>query len=324
MADALVSPAVAATSTVVAVSLVATAIYKVRKIEKPNLVPLMGIMGAFIFAAQMLNFSIPGTGSSGHIVGGVLLAAILGPWPAFLTLSSVLVIQCLVFADGGLMALGCNIINMAALTCLIAYPLIFKPLIKYPASTLRLMLTSCLACTVGLLLGALCVTIETELSGITLLPTAKFLMFMLPIHLIIGIIEGVATGAVLYFVQKSRPELLYRPTSAISQNYSKKRIISFITVFTVITIFFGVAVSRYASQNPDGLEWSIEHTAGTQELPTHGEIYSKASKLQSSTSALPDYENHFSGLIGAVAVVVVAGGLGAALQRHRSIAKAKK
>ena len=80
----------------------------------------MGVMGAFIFAAQMLNFSIPGTGSSGHIVGGILLASMLGPWAAFLTLSSVIIIQCLVFADGGLMAIGCNIINMAAMSTLVA------------------------------------------------------------------------------------------------------------------------------------------------------------------------------------------------------------
>ncbi len=75
----------------------------------------MGVMGAFVFAAQMINFAIPGTGSSGHIIGGILLAAVLGPWAAFLTLSSVLLLQCLLFADGGFMALGCNILNMAAL-----------------------------------------------------------------------------------------------------------------------------------------------------------------------------------------------------------------
>ena len=121
MSDALISPSVAAGAGVVAVSLIAVAIEVcTRKTSTLNptrreyLFPLMGVLGAFVFAAQMINFTIPGTGSSGHIVGGILLAAILGPWPAFLTLSSVLIIQALIFADGGILALGCNIGNMAA------------------------------------------------------------------------------------------------------------------------------------------------------------------------------------------------------------------
>ena len=84
-----------------------------------KMLPMMGVMGAFIFAAQMLNFTIPGTGSSGHIVGGILLASVLGPWAGFLVLSSVLVLQALLFADGGILVMGCNIINMAATSCLI-------------------------------------------------------------------------------------------------------------------------------------------------------------------------------------------------------------
>lgn len=208
MADALTSPVVAGAAVIVSGTLFVIAAKKVRNSPQENIVPLMGVMGAFIFAAQMINFSIPGTGSSGHIVGGVLLSAILGPWAGFITLTSVLVIQCLIFADGGLMALGCNIFNMAACTCLIAYPLLFKPLMKHSASMGRIIGVSILTCVVGLELGAIAVTLETEASGITALPIAQFLWFMLPIHLVIGIGEGLATAAVLYFVQRYKPELL--------------------------------------------------------------------------------------------------------------------
>ena len=86
----------------------------------------MGVVGAFVFAAQMINFSIPGTGSSGHITGGVLLAAILGPEAGFLSLVSILIVQCLFFGDGGLLALGCNIINMVFFSCFIGYKFIKK------------------------------------------------------------------------------------------------------------------------------------------------------------------------------------------------------
>ena len=110
MADALVSTPVASGAGIAAIVLLGVAGYKVNKAKGVNssIVPLMGVLGAFVFAAQMINFTIPGTGSSGHIIGGVLLAAFLGPWAAFLTISSVLIIQCLIFADGGLFALGCN------------------------------------------------------------------------------------------------------------------------------------------------------------------------------------------------------------------------
>lgn len=131
MSDALVSPPVFAVTGALSLALLGVAIRRVKRAgddcTQPDghgerLVALMGVMGAFVFAAQMINFAIPGTGSSGHLVGGILLAALLGPWAALLTLSSVLVIQCLVFADGGFMALGANILNMAVLSCLVAYP----------------------------------------------------------------------------------------------------------------------------------------------------------------------------------------------------------
>ena len=155
MSDALLSTPVALTAGAAAVAVLAVAGSKIRKRENPRLVPLMGVMGAFVFAAQMVNFAIPGTGSSGHIVGGVLLAAFLGPWAALIALSSVLIIQCLVFSDGGLMALGCNIINMGVMTTLVAYPLVFKPIAGASVNVWRLVTASVAASVVGLELGAL-------------------------------------------------------------------------------------------------------------------------------------------------------------------------
>ena len=113
MADALVSPSVAITMYAASAVVAAYSIKKVREENNPRKIPLMGIMGAFVFAAQMLNFTIPGTGSSGHLCGSMLLTALLGPQAAFLTMIGILAIQCLLFADGGLLALGCNIWNMA-------------------------------------------------------------------------------------------------------------------------------------------------------------------------------------------------------------------
>ena len=112
MADALISPIVGGAMLVATVGVAAYSIKKVKYDLDDKKIPLMGVMGAFIFAAQMINFSIPGTGSSGHLGGGLLLAIILGPYAGFLTMASILIIQALFFGDGGLLALGCNIFNL--------------------------------------------------------------------------------------------------------------------------------------------------------------------------------------------------------------------
>ncbi len=312
MADALVSPPAAITAGVAAAALIVVASRKVSQIKREDILPLMGVMGAFVFAAQMINFSIPGTGSSGHIIGGVLLAALMGPWAAFITLASVLIIQCLVFADGGLMALGCNLINMGAMSCLVAFPLIYRPIAGRSLKKGRVMLASIAACIVGLELGALLVTGETELSGITALPASQFLMFMLPIHLAIGLCEGVATGAVLCFVQSYKPDMLYR-TDRLYENPSQPKKMTrkskvVLTVFAVLALAMGVAFTWIASSNPDGLEWSIARITGDTEL---------APAITPATALMPDYNSTFSGVLGGLIVVALLWGFCSIIFRKR-------
>ncbi len=122
MADALISPAVGGTMMAAAACVGAYSIKRIKYDLDEKKIPLMGVMGAFVFAAQMINFAIPGTGSSGHIGGGILLAILLGPYAGFLAMASVLLIQALFFGDGGLLAYGCNLINLGFFTCFIAYP----------------------------------------------------------------------------------------------------------------------------------------------------------------------------------------------------------
>ena len=210
MADALVNPAVA--GTMYACSTVAAG-YSIKKLrEEEDLdkkIPVMGVMGAFVFAAQMINFSIPGTGSSGHLCGGMMLSAILGPYAGFLTMIGVLLIQCLFFADGGLLALGCNIWNMAFYGCFMGALLIWKPMMKHGVTKKKITIAAIGGCILALQLGAFSVTIETLLSGVTDLPFTVFVAAMQPIHLAIGLVEGVITAAVLCFVYDARPELLW-------------------------------------------------------------------------------------------------------------------
>jgi len=127
MADALLSPAVGTTLWVGTAAVSGCASKALKRDIDDRTIPLMGVLGAFIFAAQMVNFTIPGTGSSGHLGGGMILAIILGPHAAFLVMASVLTVQALFFADGGLLALGCNIWNLGVYPCYLVYPFIYKP-----------------------------------------------------------------------------------------------------------------------------------------------------------------------------------------------------
>ncbi len=159
MADALVAPAVAGTMYVLSTGTAGLSVKKVREENDPKKIPVMGVMGAFVFATQMLNFTIPGTGSSGHLCGGMMLSAMLGPFAGFLTMIGVLLVQCLLFADGGLLALGCNIWNMAFYGCFVGALLIWKPFMKKGASRAKIIAASIIGCVLTLQMGAFSVTI---------------------------------------------------------------------------------------------------------------------------------------------------------------------
>ena len=307
MADALLSPAVGAAA--YAASAAATG-FAAKRVKSDELcekkIPLTGVAGAFVFAAQMINFTIPGTGSSGHIGGGILLCGIVGGFPALLAISAILIIQCLFFADGGLLALGANIFNMGVIPCLVVYPLVFKPLMKNPSQK-RLTLASLAACVLALQLGAFGVVAETLASGITSLPFSAFVMFMQPVHLAIGIVEGIVTAAVLGFVYAARPEII---KSANSREPISGGIKNVLVVLAVLAVFTGAVLSAFASAYPDGLEWSVEKTAGTAELEAQLEIPVPA--------PMPGYENvSASGLIGGGLTFLAAGASALAISRAK-------
>ena len=258
MADALVAPAVAATMYVCSGGVAGFSVKKVRLESDPKKIPVMGVMGAFVFAAQMINFTIPGTGSSGHLCGGMMLTALLGPYAAFLTMIGVLLIQCLLFADGGLLALGCNIWNMAFYGCFLGYFLFWRPMMKKGMSRGKIAGASILGCVVTLQLGAFSVALETLASGITDVPFTVFVATMQPIHLAIGLVEGLITAAVLCFVYDARPELLWGTDESTQRQKARFSLKKTVAILAVLTVWIGGGLSLFASANPDGLEWSME------------------------------------------------------------------
>ena len=319
MADALVSPAVGTALLCVSAATVGYAVRQVKQNFDERIVPLMAIMGAFVFAAQMVNIVIPGTGSSGHMSGGILLAALIGPYAAFLAMSCVLILQAVIFADGGLLALGCNIFNLAFVSCFVAFPLFFRPMLKNGHTRPKLFLASILACLIAAQLGALGVVLQTMASKITELPFGTFVLFMQPIHFAIGLMEGVLTALVLLVVWQMEPDLF----NIRRHRVTSRALVVFLCALTLVT---GSGLSIVASDRPDGLEWSILKTSGETELERESRLHELTGSVQEKTAVMPDYtlpalENEqlgtgLAGLVGSLVTVFALFLLGLVLKRR--------
>ena len=256
---------------------------KARKdYKKDDVLPAVAVT-SLVFALQMINFSIPTTASSGHIVGGILLAAILGPYAAFLAMCAILLVQAVFFADGGLMALGCNIFNMGFLACFVAYPLIYKPL----ADNKKSVLGAILASVVALQLGSIAVVAESALSGSTTANIGLFAGLMQSIHLAIGVIEGVVTAAIVYAAQKTN----------LSKNFS------YVTGF--VSLVLAGAISQFASAKPDGLEWLLLNMSESFVEQTNGQIYAVSEAIQAKTAILANLPSIPANIIGLATIAVI-------------------
>lgn len=346
MADALLSPAVGGMMWAATAVTVGYSSRQLRKAADDSRIPLMGVLGAFVFTAQMINFTIPATGSSGHLGGGLLLAILLGPHAAFLTIASVLTIQALFFADGGLLALGANVFNLGFFPCFVAYPFLYRPLAGAKPSAGRIALASVAAGVAGLQLGALGVVAETVGSGISALPFRNFVLLMLPIHLAIGLVEGMVTAAVVNFVRQADPTLLQAETASSGRRQVIGRVGLALLLAAALT---GGFFAWFASTRPDGLEWSIAGVTGSEELPAAEQPGIKAglATLQKRLAFLPDYGfpvvaesaapaqgeekvawpavdrgTSTAGLVGGLMTLALAGVVGVALRRGRQTRRA--
>ena len=234
----------------------------------------------------MINLSIPGTGSSGHIAGGLLLAILLGPHAAFLTMASILTIQALFFADGGLLALGCNLFNMGFFPCFVAFPFIYQR-IAAARGRKRVLAASLVASIVSLQLGSLAVVTETVLSGVSDLTFWTFLLLMQSIHLAIGIVEGLVTASLVSFVYSTRPEILEAAKGSDDKSISIRPVLITLIIIAALT---GGMLSWFASANPDGLERSTALSSGNDSFQSpDSRIHALFSMVQKKIAFLPDY-----------------------------------
>ena len=246
----------------------------------------------------------------------------------------ILTIQCLFFGDGGLLALGANVWNMAFYGCFVGFYLIWRPIMHSnwfgkmgarAAQRMKIILASIIGCIATLQLGAFSVVVETSLSGIAELPFGAFCAIMQPIHLAIGLIEGLITAAVLTFVYEARPELIKEVDTSDGTVSNKRSLGTVVVIMAVAVALVGGVLSLFASSNPDGLEWSLfgNSEAGysenmgldEDEFGISSSAADKAAAVQDSTAFLPDYAfadndsaagTSVSGLVGSAMVAAAA------------------
>ena len=238
--DGFLNFPVSAVCWAISIVILSIAISRTNKSLGEKQVPLMGVMAAFIFAAQMINFPVAG-GTSGHLLGGALAAIVLGPWAAMLVMTAVIAVQSLLFQDGGLLVMGANILNMGLLTTVIGYGL-YRAVSGKP-QRVRLAVAG-FAAWLSVIGGALATALQLWLSGTGNLQTVS--LAMLGVHALIGIGEALITVAALAFIFRTRPSLIgEEPVSGRGGR-------GWILAGAVISLIV-VLLSPLASVNPDGL-----------------------------------------------------------------------
>ena len=244
--DGFLDAKTACATTVLSLIGLGTALRYARKHLEQREIPLVGLTAAFIFVAQMINFPVAG-GTSGHLIGATLAIVLLGPSVAIIVMSSVLIIQAVIFADGGLLALGANIFNMAIVAPVSSY-LIYKTMRRILRDARGQLISASVASWCAVVIASLFCSGELAWSG-----TATWnIVFpaMAGIHAIIGIGECLITMLVLSAIVKTRPELL---TDAFIHG-NKKENIPTLVYGAVIVIGLLILIAPFASQLPDGLD----------------------------------------------------------------------
>jgi cobalt/nickel transport system permease protein len=300
--DGFLSAAVSVVLWMLAIAAVGTALKRVSQDMGEKLVPVMGVLAAAIFAGQMLNFSVAG-GTSGHLLGAALATAVLGPWGALLVMTSVVSLQALVFQDGGLLALGANIVNMGVVGVTVSH-FVYRSLQKFvggePAGVF---IGAGLAAWFSTVVASLACAIELAASGTS--PAGLAIPAMAGIHVLIGVGEAVITIGAVTFLYAARRDLLY--------NGGAKGGGAAVWIAGALFSAVLVGLAPLASSRPDGLEWVAEQQGfqGLAREPFLGLI---------PGYLMPGFENEAFATIlaGALGVLLVLGAYVAIARTNRT------
>lgn len=333
--DGFIDAPTSAVTGVVAAGALAVSLRGARRELDERTAPLAGLVAAFIFAVQMLNFPVA-AGTSGHLLGGALAAILVGPYTAVLCVSVVLLMQGVLFADGGLTALGVNITDMAIVTTVVSYAVFRGLLAVLPRKRRSVTVASFVAALVSVPAAAVAFTLLYAIGGTTDVSIGKVATAMIGVHVLIGVGEAFITALTVGAVVAVRPDLVYgarglrqrlqlrvngalvdapAPTAPVAARTSRRTL--WVTGLVTSLVLAGF-VSFYASANPDGLE-KVAHDQG---------IDKKAKEHATADSPLADYgvkdvsdarlSGGLAGVIGVGVTVVAGSAVFWALRRRRA------
>jgi cobalt/nickel transport system permease protein len=288
---------------VISVVLIGIALRKTGQTIGERQVPLMGVLAAAIFAGQMLNFSVTG-GTSGHLLGAAIAAILLGPWPAVLVMTSVVAVQALLFQDGGILALGANLFNMAIIGPFVAYALFTLLMKLFKKQTWGLFIAGFIAAWSSIFIASLACALQLALSGTS--PANIAVPAMGAIHALIGIGEGLITIGALAFIFAARKDLLIADANKPARNIG-------VVVGGLLLSLVLVVLSPLASSHPDGLEWVAEKH-GFIEVAREA-FYNIVPDYSMPGISNPALATIAAGILGAVIVFGVAYGIARAEKR---------
>ena len=318
--DGFLNAGTAVATGALSVSTVGVALRQTRDAALDRQIPLAGLTAAFIFAAQMINFPVA-AGTTGHLLGGALAAVLLGPAMGALVVTVVVVVQAIAFADGGLTALGYNVLNMAVVTSFGGYGLflVFRRLL--PRNRGGVIATTGLAAAGSVVLAAVAFSIEWLFGATAPVPFDTVLGSMTGVHLLIGIGEGVISGLTVAAVLAARPDLVYGASGLDLGDDRRQHRVRFRTVAIAgiaATLVLAMVVSQFAAEAPDGLERvAIDSGISGEESALRDSIFADhaTTGIRNENFSLP-----VAGAAGALLSLAVAGGLVAATRggRHAS------
>ena len=292
--DAVLSPAVAAATTITGAVGLSVCSWKLRDQLRERTTVLMGTMSAFVFAAQMVNFPLFPLPISGHLLGGVLVSVLLGPWAGALVIGAVLIVQCLLFGDGGVTALGANFVNMGLIGAIGGHA-IYAPIRRMISGPAGVLIGGMVAAWFSVILasGAFAVELSASVGWSNFF---NVLGWMALVHAAIGLGEALITGAVLRFVLLMRPDLIEQTDAADTSLAG--RWTQVLLGGLAIAIAVAVFLAPFASEHADGLEW----VGGKLGFLSEGESILAA--------PIPDYQLQLPGIRHVKAATAVAGLVG--------------
>lgn len=266
--DGFLTPTVAFATGALSAATVAYALRRLRPVPgeagfaaptDDRSLPLAGLLAAFIFAAQMINVPVA-AGTTGHLMGGALAALLLGPWLAVVVMTTVVTTQALLFADGGITALGYNILNLAIVAPLGATAIMVAARRLLGSGPGRISLVAGLAAFGSVLLSAFALSLEWLFGATAPVPFDRFLIAVVAVHAVIGLGEAVVTGLLVGTVASSRPDLIpgLEPDGASSRNSNHAGLARPLLIGAAVTVAVGLGLSQFAADAPDGLERVME------------------------------------------------------------------